>query len=302
LANRRPDGERQLGVYRMAAADWDFPSRCEGMDLAGNLRPCQLGPPDNPGILIIGDSFAMQIFSHFAEPAKTHHNSSITFLASHECPPLAGIRISVDRFHCTGFFEKALHFAETGNFKRIVLVSNWAGYFQPAKMEVCFLDGDACTWKSAPTWYFQHFDAALAGLRSRLLEFRKRGIEIVIVSTTPYGSWDVPKELLKRQFWEADTKDIESIDRGEFERWSAPVKGRLISLAAAIGGEFVDPLDFLCFDNRCPAIDENGVPYFRDHAHFRAAAVRSSRFQFLDEVVGIGIQVSAIPVASENNP
>jgi peptidoglycan/LPS O-acetylase OafA/YrhL len=302
LASRRPDGERQLGVYRMVVADWDYPSRCEGMDLAGNLRPCQLGPPENPGILFIGDSFAMQIFSHFAENAKTHYNSSITFLASHECPPLAGIRIIVDRFDCTGFFEKALHFAETGNFKRIVLVSNWAGYFQPAKMEVCFLDGDACTWKSEPTWYFRHFDAALAGLRSRLLEFRKRGIEIVIVSTTPYGSWDVPRELLKRQFWEADVKDIEYIDREEFERRSAPVKGRLISLAAAIGAKFVDPLDFLCFDNRCPTIDENGVPYFRNLAHFRAAAVRTSRFQFLDDVAGIGIQFSAIPVASKNNP
>jgi peptidoglycan/LPS O-acetylase OafA/YrhL len=302
LANRRPDGERQLGVYRMVVADWDYPSRCEGMDLAGNLRPCQLGPPDSPGILFIGDSFAMQIFSHFAERAKTLHNNSITFLASHECPPLAGIRIIVDRFDCTGFFEKALHFAESGKFKRIALVSNWVAYFSPARMEVCFLDGDACTWKNEPTWYFQHFDAALAGLRSRLLEFRKRGIEIVIVSATPHGDWDVPKELLKRQFWEADTKDIEYIDREEFERRSAPVKGRLISLASAIGGKFVDPLDFLCFDNRCPTIDENGVPYFRNLAHFRAAAVRTSRFQFLDEVAGIGDQFSAIPVASKNIP
>jgi peptidoglycan/LPS O-acetylase OafA/YrhL len=302
LANRRPDGERQLDVYKMVVADWDYPSRCEGMDAAGNLRPCQLGPPDNTGILFIGDSFAMQIFSHFAEHAKTYHHSSITFLASHECPPLAGIRISVDRFHCTGFFEKALHFAETGNFKRIVLVSNWGSYFSPASMEVCFLDGDACTWKSEPNWYFQHFDAALAGLRSRLLEFRKRGTEIVIVSSTPIGDWDVPMELLKRQFWQADTKDIASIDREEFERWSAPVKGRLMSLASAIGGKFVDPLDFLCFNNRCPAIDENGVSYFRNRAHFRAAAVRTSRFQFLDEVAGLSTQFSATPAASKNNP
>jgi len=122
------------------------------------------------------------------------------------------------------------------------------------------------------------------------------------VSTTPYGSWDVPRELLKRQFWEADVKDIEYIDREEFERRSAPVKGRLISLAAAIGAKFVDPLDFLCFDNRCPTIDENGVPYFRNLAHFRAAAVRTSRFQFLDDVAGIGDQFSALPLASKNIP
>jgi peptidoglycan/LPS O-acetylase OafA/YrhL len=302
LANRRPDGARQVRVYRMAAADWDYPSRCAGMDPAGNLRPCQLGPPDNPGILFIGDSLAMQLFSHFAEPAKTRHNSSITFLASYNCPPLAGIRIIVDRYSCTGFFEKALHFAEIGNFKRIVLVSNWFGYLSPASMGVCFPDGAACTWKSEPTWYFQHLDAALAALRLRLQEFRKRGVEIVIVSATPNGDWDVPKELLKRQFWQVGTKDIEYIDREGFERWSAPVKGRLKSLAAAIGGKFVDPLDFLCFDNRCPTIDENGVPYFRDQAHFRAAAVRTSRFQFLDDVAGIGNQFSAIPAASKNYP
>jgi hypothetical protein len=102
---------------------------------------------------------------------------------------------------------------------------------------------------------------------------------------------------LKRQFWEADTKDIEYIDREEFERRSAPVKDRLISLASSIGGQFID--DFLCIDNRCPAIDENGVPYFRDREHFRAAAVRTSRFQFLDEVAGIGNRFSAIPASSK---
>lgn len=293
--DRRAESSKQLETYRMVTTDWDYPLNCDGMDSEGNLRPCQIGQAKKSSVLVIGDSFAMQVFNRFVDAAKVDSNASLTFLASSGCPPVSGIQFTSDRFHCNGFFDKALHFAETGDFKRIVLISTWYGYFSPGNTAFCFLEGDACAMKDEPTWYFEHVDATLAKLRAHLLEFRKRGIEIVIVSATPYGDWDVPSELLKRQFLGVDTQDIEYIDRDKFEKNIAPLKERLISLASSIGGKFVDPLDFLCKERRCATIDENAIPYYRDNGHFRAGAVRSARFRFLDDALGANEQYSALP-------
>jgi peptidoglycan/LPS O-acetylase OafA/YrhL len=301
FANRRPDGLREVETYRKVIADWDYPQDCNGVDDAGNLRPCRLGSPTNRGVLFMGDSFAMQFFSRFAENAKLNPENSFTFLTSSGCPPVTGIQIIVDRFHCNGFFDKALQFAETGNFKRIVLASVWNGYFSPYDSAVCFPEGNNCSLSQEPSWYFRHLDEAFAKLRTRLLEFKKRGVEIVFVSSTPTGSWDVPLELLKRQFWGVDTTDIKFINRDALEQGIQPLKSRLKSLASSIDGKFVDPLEFLCDDHLCPTFDEDGVPYFRDRGHLRSGAVRTSRFQFLDDVAGINDRFSAVTV-SEQNP
>jgi peptidoglycan/LPS O-acetylase OafA/YrhL len=301
FADRQPDSARQLATYRMVVSDWDYPESCNGMDRLGHLRPCRLGRSDNRGTLVIGDSFAMQVFNRFAKPAQGKGGPPITFLASSACPPVLGIQMVVDRFHCNGFFDKALQFAEAGDFNRIALISAWYSYFVPANSPLCFVEGGFCALKTDPTWYFQHLDAALAGLRARLLALKQRGIEIVIVSATPSSKWDIPPELLKRQYLHIDTKEIESIDREEVEKRTLPMKGRLISLASSIGAKFVEPLDFLCDGPRCPTIDADGVPYYRDQGHFRSGAVRSARFRFLDEALGVNSQFGAIPAPLANN-
>ena len=256
------------------------------MGPSGYLRACQLGANDQD-TLFIGDSFAQQIYGRFAETAQRNPQKSFTFLTSPGCPPITGIRMVHDELHCNGFVDKALQFAEARDFKRIVLVSNWYGYFMLPNHAICFVEGDTCTVTQDRTWYFQHLDAALASLRTRLLEFRKRGSDIVIVGATPSGHWNVPVELAKRRFFGLDTQNIEFIDRDEYETNAASLKSRLVSLASSIGAKFVDPLDFLCEKNRCPTVDKDGVTYFKDQDHFRSAAVKTARFQFLDDATGV---------------
>ena len=92
-----------------------------------------------------------------------------------------------------------------------------------------------------------------------------------------------------------DTRDIEYIDRATFDNRAYPVKSRLMALAASIGEKFVDPVEFLCDQQRCPTVDSEGVPYFKDDCHYRSATVRTSRFQFLDDVMGPRKRVSTAP-------
>jgi SGNH domain (fused to AT3 domains) len=228
--------------------------------------------------------------------------NSFTFLASPACPPMVGIRIVHDHFNCNGFFDKALQFAEEHQFTRIMLVSNWPAYFGPTNGTICFLSDDGCRLEREPSFFYMLLDAAFDALRARLLEFRNRGVEIVIVGATPSGHWNVPAELVRRKFLGVDTQNIEFIDRDEYETSFAPMKSRLISLASSIGAEFVNPLEFLCDNHRCPTVDKDGESLFVDEGHFRSAAVRTSRFQFLDDAAGVNNRVSAVPKSQNRNP
>ena len=294
FGNRTPAVAKQVEAYKIAVADWDFPSNCNGVDDAGDLRPCRLGQPSGAETLILGDSFAMQIY-HRLEGEKTKLPGSFTFLTSAGCTPLPGIRFLRDTLRCNGFFEKALNYAAEHKFSRIVVASNWISYFDPANAKICFLEGDSCALRlNDPGWYVPHVDAAFAALGGRLRDLRERGANIVIVSTTPYGPLDVPSELLKRQFLGLDTHEVAFIDRDKFEKDSALTKRNLVALASAIGAKFVEPVDFLCDAHQCPTIGGDGQSYFQDTRHYRAAAVRADRFRFFDEALGINEQYSSL--------
>ncbi len=212
------------------------------------------------------------------------------------------MKIVIDRFHCNGFFDKALRFAEAGDFKRVVFMAAWYGYFVPGSSPLCFIEEGSCELSSEPSWYYRHLDSVLAELRERLLALRQRGVEIAFVSATPSGNWDIPPELLKRQFLQIDTAEIEYFERKDFEPPSRPLKSRLIALASSIGAKFIEPLDFLCDQIRCPTIDDDGVPYFRDQGHLRSGAVQGARFRFYDEALGLASADAAKPAPLAKNP
>jgi peptidoglycan/LPS O-acetylase OafA/YrhL len=301
LPSRWPDDQKELAAaYGKAINDWEYPSECDGRDQSGNLRPCRLGAADDRGTIFIGDSFAEQIYSRFADQAKRSPEKSFTFLTTSGCPPVPWVEIIHDRFHCNGFVEKALQFAEAHHFKRLVLVSLW-DYFKPENTDICLIEQDQCVVKTDPSSYYKVLDKILSDFGARLIELRKGGTNLVIVSPTPWGDWNVPVELAKRKFLGIDSAEVETIDRDRFEM-ALPIKSRLISWASSIGASFIDPAEYLCDPHRCRTTDEDGIPLYRDRHHLRAGAVKTSRFQFLDDAAGVSNRLSAVSaVQSQSN-
>jgi hypothetical protein len=72
------------------------------------------------------------------------------------------------------------------------------------------------------------------------------------VSPERHGDIGARAPCVKRKFLGMDTKNIEFIDRDAFEKNAAPLKSRLVAMASSIGARFVDPLDFLWENRRCP--------------------------------------------------
>ncbi len=299
FANRSPQVAREVEMYKTVLADWRFPGDCDGFDPAGNLRPCHLGRPGGPETIILGNSFSMQIYHRLA--AKTDLQGEFTFLTSSGCPAVTGFRYTRDVLRCTGYFDKAFAYAAQRNPARVVLISNWLAYFTPSNEKLCFIVGESCVAKvNDRDWFEPHLAAIFARLGESLRKMKDRGTEVVVIAATPYGKWNVPAELLKRQFLGMDTQDVAYFDRGKFENDSALVKRNLVALADLAGGTFYEPVDYLCEEHRCPTLDADGVPYFRDLGHYRAGAVRTDRFAFFDAAVGIDRQYGAAPADGVN--
>ncbi len=286
LAGRIPDGLHAFEVYDRAIADWTYPGRCAGAGSDGALRPCRAGA-DKPDILFIGDSFAMQLYPRFTDAAALNDSRSFTFLAAPGCPALLGIERNDGPFNCAPFVEKALDFAETGGYRRVVLISNWSEYFYRFDSPFCFLDDGSCVANLTPSEISEHLDAVFARTTRRLTALKKSGLELVIISSTPFGRFDVPIELAKRKFFGRPTDDVEFVDRIAFETRIGVIKSRLKAMAETVGATFVDPLPYLCDARRCMTVDPEGVSLFVDTIHYRADAVRSSRFDFLNAVTGL---------------
>lgn len=302
LADRHPAGEKSLQSYRSAASDWTFPGECLGLGPDGNVRPCHTGTNQDRQTLVIGDSFAAQIWSRFVDYAKQNPQLSFTFLAAPGHPPMTGVSIVNDRFHSNGYFEKAFQYAKEHYFPRIILVSNWHAYFHAGDAVACIMIGAECRVNPDPAAYLRDLDAAFAGFRGELQELRDKGSEFVVIGPTPWNDWNIPMELLKREFWGTGTGDIAYIDRPQFEAVASPVKARLAALAKSLGATYIDPAEFLCDKAGCPTLDNEGQSLFMDQTHYRAAAVTTSRFRFLDAAAGMNDHLRSASISMPSAP
>jgi peptidoglycan/LPS O-acetylase OafA/YrhL len=266
LPNREPTGLHDVAVYTTAKNDFKYPGACDGLDGDGKLRPCRVGENiGGKGVLFIGDSQAMQILPHFTEALAEKYKTSFTFFTAHGCAPIPGVgQTFASELPCGEFMTKAFQAADTGDYSRIVIVSRWS-YMRD----------------------LPHLDKTFADFAARLAEFKKRGIAVVIVSSTPVPDDDVPLQLLQRRFFGRPTTDVEYEDRSRFEKEIAPMLPRLKALAQASGATFIDPFDYLCDANRCPTVDEERNSLFYDQSHYRAEVMQTARFKFLDAVAGL---------------
>ena len=52
-----------------------------------------------------------------------------------------------------------------------------------------------------------------------------------------------------------------AIQRGE------PSRSHILNIAKKTGAEVIDPFEYLCNQNYCPALSSEGVPIYKDYDH-----------------------------------
>jgi hypothetical protein len=68
--------------------------------------------------------------------------------------------------------------------------------------------------------------------------------------------------------------DACSVTRASFDAAAAPVRTELKRLARKYGATYVEPVDFFCTPETCPAV-RDGLPLYWDDKHVSSRAARA---------------------------
>jgi peptidoglycan/LPS O-acetylase OafA/YrhL len=271
-----------MADLRAASQDWGYPDVCGRLARLGRLTFCQIGDPAARQVLVIGDSHAEQVAPRYAHAFDRRPGQGITFVTAGGCMPVVGVGLRHRGDTCAAWADAAFRFAETAGFRRVVIVSAWTVYFDPAPGApggvTCLVTANRC--ESEPATMTVLADAEFARLAVGVGRLRRSGTEVVLLQPTPQAARADPLFLYRRLLLTHDPAPP-PLPRDEFERAAALVRGRLAKAAAAAGASLVEPLDALCPDGLCP-IEASGHTLYKDHWHFRASAMTQPRFAYLD--------------------
>lgn len=251
-----------------ASADYRFPlSRCGGTTTFRKARPCELGTPSqNSDVLVIGDSFAQMWYARVAElePHLTDH--AVVFITQGGCPPISGLEREAPGFGCSSFHRLEMEQAMSERYGTVIFAGMWASYFEKAQSNSTLCDRNGACGISASTE--AGLDAAIDSLARDVDILRANGKTVVVLTTSPYPAFNVPKEWRRRLFaGDAPPADW-SFDFNAIVTRSQPIDAGLKKLEAH-GAAVIDLAGLLCRDMICPAARE-AVPLYTDASHLRS--------------------------------
>jgi hypothetical protein len=180
--------------------------------------------------------------------------------------PISNIYSSPENIRCEDYFSAAMILAKNPIYKKVVLAGNW------------YVIDDAK--------FMAENEKALV---RKLLELRRLGKEVFIISNPPHSPLYEPSHLAKpyRLYYLLDKKDLEHkdifIDRATLENSDAVNRKWIYMVANKASATLINPYSFFCFQDGCP-IQFNHKAVKMNEGHFRASFV-AKYATFIDELV-----------------
>lgn len=223
-----------------------------------DLSSTSFGGTRQQSVLFIGDSLMGHYFPRvtkiFSDTGQLPDLSAV-FAARNGCRPVPfGGDINSRGFRCNEYYEALMTEARQPKYSRLVIAANWN------------------LMLSEPT-----YSKNIEHLQADLLALRDSGKQLFFLSMAPHSTYLDPLALtqpfrLGMYFGEQPPSDI-WIDRTALEIPDQATLGKLKDLATAVNAEVINPFDFLCRANKCPAMVD-GRPLYDDGYHFKAATAR----------------------------
>jgi peptidoglycan/LPS O-acetylase OafA/YrhL len=280
-ANASPAVSAALADYRRAAADWDYPKVCGRYARRQLTDTCQMGDPAARQVLVLGDSHAEQLAPRYAHAFEGRPGAGLTILSIAGCIPIPGVS-ERGSLACGQDWSAAYRYAESAGFARVVIIANWAPYFDSspgAPLGLTRIDSPGPA-ASAPATLGAQADAEFGLLATAVRRLQARGIQVVVVGALPRNGWVDPRRLYARTFWTGAVA-TQPKSRADYEQQTAFVRQRLAELSQSAGVRVVDPLVALCAADRC-SVTEGGETLYKDAGHFRSSLMNAPRFAYLD--------------------
>ncbi len=263
----------------LGALDAGFFPPCELGDVS-NPEKCVLGSPGSHDVIaVFGDSFAWQWVPAFDEIGRTRGFRLLNLVRS-ACPA-ADVTVQSPTLkrtdtECDQWREQALRRIEAEHPSVVVIAS--------ANEEV-LVGSDGLLLYADATLDGPHSRLWIAGLKSTLNRLAATGTRIVIVDQPPAF---VSAGLNPVPCIAAHPTDFQQACRAPRDK-VVNTSARAVDHSAATGVQvtFIDPVDWLCDTQTCPAVVGRFVPY-RDFSGHLTAPFTVSCAGKLAEAVGLG--------------
>ncbi len=263
-------------IYLNALNDSDFPGptfvpfRYEGVEF-------QKLTSRAPGwTIFLGDSVVQQYGPYLEEalaknPAAYH---SIIFATVGGCPPIRHtLRLPFVQFPlCQKTVDAAYDLAMSPDVGSVVLGASWYVYFTDRGQDLWFDTGS--TREQFPDDdAVQHGYASLKQSIELLVAHGKR---VFLILQPPMGPQFDPSNMITGSRFGGirPVAPIANLSLAKFNERYAIQRGALVKIAAETGAHLIEPSDYLCRDNSCPVLDDDGTPVYTDGIHMRPRYVR----------------------------
>jgi peptidoglycan/LPS O-acetylase OafA/YrhL len=233
--------------------------------------------------LYIGDSnmeqYGPTIDAYIAANLDKSH--SAVFAALGACAPVPNVR-DKQKPACFDFVAKAVAYARNPQVEAVVVGAQWFAYFSGVTPHSYFYDDGSSLRRLGINT--DGSERAYKALEVMLSDFVKSGKRVYLVLNIPMGPAINPKNLVRRSLsslgFEVNKGGMTKSDLLAKHNYG-DIRRRLLDVAKRSGATAVDPLDYLCVENVCPSVTEDGEPIYKDGAHIRPFYART-QVRFLD--------------------
>jgi len=261
LKNAMPAHSASIPFVReiaQASADWAYPG---DRVIVGDSTHT---------VLFFGDSHMQHYWPRVAKlvDERARPVRTVIFKTTGGCAPVPGIERRGQ--HCSPFVEKGFALAQRPEVDIVVIAASWVGFLNRGDYYKVG-DADETPLKlitPETEWVMQGFAESLQRLVAK-------GKRVVIVLSSPRGDAFDPKSLVRRDGMVVHVgMGLAPVPRMKLASVTWGIDSRLRRIAAATGASVLDPTDWLCGRDACPAADEQGRPLYKDDSHLRASYAR----------------------------
>ncbi|MEW6165091.1 MAG: acyltransferase family protein [Pseudomonadota bacterium] len=269
-----------------AQQDWGYPDNGGRQSNKVNMETRKVEGDDSKGLLLIGDSHVKQYWSRFEYlNSRDRSLGSVTFAPS-VCPPLPNIRRISEEGLCYQLFDQAMALAADSNIRHVIFGAYWEayliGHYGRGEKNYIADVADSRDPENAPLKFGEpRLERIFDEFRQAIATLIGAGKRVTIILSNPTGpAYEPGKMIVSRMSLKVEFGTEFFVPKKEFVAFVSPVMDRLRRIARETGAEIVDPVDYLCSEEKCLAT-KDGLPIYMDGNHLRASYVRDHA-DFLD--------------------
>jgi len=266
----RADIDNDMSKIQAAIREWDYPSALlkKNVFTVDQQTYYQVGTHQK-SVLFVGDSNIEQYSARISALALEENGKNAIFATQESCLPMADPESDLDSPDiCKSYVARAIQLSlARSDIDTVVFAGLWTLQLEDYRMTPELLKKNNDDFKKD------------------VVKLMQAGKKVYIVLNIPVDEALNPYHLFERSYWGGFVVlHGGGIKKNDFVQYASPVVNPLREIANQTGATVIDPLDYLCSSNFCPAALEDGTPIYRNSKHLALRFVRD-HMNYLDQTM-----------------